>query len=242
MASSPPTPDAGFATPAAVVISLAVATIALAVQSRAISALHASQDDYARTQAEIASDGAQTLALFDLYGGQGLHSAGDSYTLAESTVRVRAEPEAPKLGMADAQALGLDVLVAMGASRPSAVQAGLTRLAKAPDVSPSDLATLDPASRWKACARSLVSVYGQRSGLNAGPPGAERVTAHVGEIWRVIATTSQGWSDDRIVRFTGEEAAPARTLDRIFYRNPSGDGSCRLASALPKPPARPVTP
>lgn len=244
MVSSPPAPeDSGFATPAAVVISLAVATIAIAVESRAMQEVHLAEADYARTAAELRLDGVQRLAVGALYGGEGLTLPQATVELEGQAVTVRAEVDAAKLPLASAAALSGDTLAALGASQPAAVQQGLQRLAAAPSVAPDEVADLDPSARWRRCALSWISPYGGAL-TPAGPmPAASRAEAHVGEIWRVVATTSDGWTDDRSVRITGEEHVPSRTLDRSLYRQTPGARPCPdLAARPPAAPARTATP
>ena len=239
MGSSPPAPeDSGFATPAAVVISLAVATIAIAVESRAMQEVHLAEADYARTSAEIRLDGVQRLAVGALYGGEGLALPQSEIDLEGQPAIVHAEPDAAKLPLASAAALSGDTLAALGASQPAAVQQGLQRLAAAPVVSSGEIADLDPSTRWKRCARSWISPYGGALATAGATPAVSQAEAHVGEVWRVVATTPDGWTDDRTLRITGEEHAPSRTLDRSLYRLKPGARPCPTLAA--RPPAAPV--
>ena len=219
--------EAGFATPAAVVISLALATVAVAVQVRAVAALHASQADYLQAAAETRLDGAQAMAVAALAGGQNDQAGRWRMTLDDIAITARAEPEAAKLPLSAAAALAPDVLAALGASRPTIVQAGLARIATSGDGDPEALSRLDPDPRWKACGARVLSAYGQGLSL-PGEALAPNLQAHGGEVWRVQVSDGWGWTDTRIVRFTGDVTSPARVIYRSFYRSRSGDPPCPL--------------
>lgn len=234
MASSPPAPDErvpddGFATPAAVVISLAMATIAVAVQARAISALHASQADYVQSAAELRLDGAQQLTATALARGTLTSPQDTKLQLGGAAVDAEVQPEAAKLGLASAATLEPASLTALGASSPNQARAGLSRLASLGDADPADLRSLDPSPRWKACGPAAISAYG--AGLGAAPPLGANAVAHGGEVWRIAAWDGWGWTDDRLVRVTGDDDAPVRVIFRSFYRNTKGRPACPILSA-----------
>ena len=222
-----PCPEAGFATPAAVVISLALAMVAVAVQVRAVAALHASQADYVRAVAELRLQGAQVQAAADLAAGVSVQDGGWRLASDQGPIDVHAEPEGTKLGYASAAGLDPQVLSTLGASRPAVVQAGLAELAARGEGDPERLAALDPSPLWRACAGRSLSAYGQALALGTSPP-AQAYQAHAGEVWRVMVRDGWGWTDARIVRYTGDAGAPDRVIYRDFKRDRSGAPRCPL--------------
>ena len=254
MACSPPAPDAqlsvgselgfsleagsdsasGFASPAAMIVSLAIATVAVVVQVRATQAMRAGELEYARTHAELALEGVQVITAGRLLQGGvpvGELNAGEG-------VIARAEPEAAKLSPALAARLDPSALAALGASQPSVVKTGLVALGSQPDADPEAIRTLDPSPLWRACARSVISPSGLALAITPPPPGSAREQqAHPGEVWRLTARDPSGWSEDRTVRITGDAAEPARVIDRRFFRHPAEGPPCPTLALTPSPPS-----
>jgi hypothetical protein len=225
VACSPGTDQDGFATPAAVIVSLAIATIAIAVESRATAGLLHAQSDFRRASAEMALDGAATLAANQILSGM---DQPPSFTLDGRRIQLALQPEFSKLGLPAAASLDLNSLAALGASQPARVQAGLARLARG-DMEPGDVTVLDPSPRWRSCGRAFISPFGQATSVPGSPHVASPIQGHAGEVWRVEAISLDGWVDDRTVRLIGGAAQSARVLSRTFERHsPHGGFSCQL--------------
>ena len=222
--------EGGFATPAAVVISLALATIAVAYQLSAVAALHASQADYVRAGAELRLDGAQAIAASELSSGQQARDGRWSLELNGVSIQVRAEPEAAKLSYVAAAALNPDVLAQLGASHPGRVQRGLSQLAGDGQASPEQLSGLDGSPAWRACAARVISAYGQAVAFSASAE-SDSLQARLGQVWRVRVSDGWGWTDTRTARFVGDGSTPVRTIFRRFSRNRSGDPPCPRINA-----------
>ena len=227
--SRPVSPQDGYATPAAVVISLALAIVATAVSARSIATLKLAQGDLDRTKAEYALAGAQqTAAAAFLAPGQ-TPSAQWSMNTDIGAVDVLAEPEAPKLSLAAAADLDGSILAKFRVTDPAALRARLKALAEAGDAA-ADLEDADAAPLWTACARSLISADGLATAPRTAPLPAAGSTAqasgHLGEVWRIQVASSKGWVDDRTVRFAGDPLHPAATIRRRFSKGQKGVSQC----------------
>ena len=120
-------------------------------------------------------------------------------------VDVLAEPEAAKAGYAVAAELTDGELAKLGVADPTAFRARLNGESSSDGVIP--IQDLDAAALWQACAPSLISRYGQSETLAlAAPqaPNARRFAWRAGNVWRIRVASPDGWSDDRLVRFTGD--------------------------------------
>lgn len=224
MASSPaPDDTGGYASVAAVATSLSLAVVVVALMSRSVGSLKAARSDFARAQAEFQLAGDQRRAALAMVTRSGLPPG--------------AEPEAAKINLATASALDAETLSRFGVKDPGALSARLLAASSAP-TSPADLVAADEARTWKACAPAAISAFGQARTL-AAPSGSVPVpqasTSHLGEIWRLTAHSAEGWTDERIVRFTGEPQRPAAIIWRRFYRSGKGEPSC---AAIFAPPTR----
>lgn len=212
--------EAGYATPAALVFSLAFALVGAAMTARSVQLLRLTEAELTRDVQEIALDGAQLSAAAAIVRSGG--SEPFEWTLSTSVgwVRVVAEPEAGKLDYATAAALPDAALGAFG------VQADALRgrLGEAAALdAPIDPGSLDAAPVWKECGGRLTSPFGQAQTYAVQTPRLPGLSAngpnwHIGEAWRVRATSEGGWRDDRIVRFTGDAKKPTATVIRVLSR------------------------
>ena len=210
-----PAPDsaAGYASVAAVAVSLSLAVVAVALMNRSVVSLRRARTDFARAQAEFELAGVQRRAALAMITDSGSPSG--------------AELETAKISLATAADLDADTLSRFGVKDPGRLSAWL-REASASPTSPADLVAADRARIWKACAPTAISAFGQSTVLAA--PGSDRpsalgANARLGQVWRLTARTS-GWTDERIVRFTGEPQRPAAVIWRRFYRSEKGEGTC----------------
>lgn len=220
--------EAGYATPAALVFSLALALVAAALVARSSMMLRLSRADLERTRIVYALDGAHLAAAATVI------RAGDGgpYRWAFSTdagwVEALAEPEAEKLGLAQASQLSDQVFAAFEVADAEALRDRLS--AAANQEASVEIEDLDAARLWKACAGRLISVYGTRSAWHRPAPSEPRPgddpAWRVAETWRIRLTTQAGWRDDRIVRFTGDAHHPVAVVTRKLSRSDRGDETC----------------
>ena len=224
--------DAGYASVAAITVALAIALIVTAMMARSVMDLRLARADFRKTQAEYELDGAQLLASLRVLSGV----ADGRLTWTEilpggDPVTILAEPEYNKLGLQAASALDQAALGSLGASDPQAAAEGLARLSPA-TATPDQIADLDSGRIWRLCAASALSPWGQTSTLNLQPataPTAQTNLARIGQVWRFVATSKDGWSDDRIVRLIGQDERPSAVIWRRLTRRGKGQQICRIS-------------
>jgi hypothetical protein len=222
----------GYATPMALVISLAIALVATAVTARALTTLRLSRADLDRVRAESRLDGAQLSAsLVVLAQTTSQRLSWDMQADAEP-YEVIAEPEAVKLNAAALSITEDAALQALGAADPDRVRDQLKRASSISTLSEDDLALADPSPVWRGCAGSIISSYGRadkafvpRAVAPAFPTDLTE-GSRAGEIWRIRVADQRGWTDERIVRLTGQADHPTVILDRRFYRRAKGGDPC----------------
>ncbi len=228
MAYCPPIRDArGYATPAALVLCVAVASVAAAMTGRALGELRLAHADLRRMQAEYDLDGAQLAAGAGVVRSRVPGPYLWTFATDNGWVETLAEPEVKKIGPATAAALSDAELSAFGVADAAALRARLQAQRVAAE--PVAVAALDPAPLWQACAPSIVSPYGGADHVNyiapqAPGPGPDPQSWRIGETWRIRVTTSAGWRDDRIVRFTGDAHHPVAVVSRQLTR-PAGEST-----------------
>lgn len=229
--------DAGFATPAATVICLALALGVASAMTYAVTAQRAATGHWRRTQAEFALAGARLLATETL-----LQSAsGDRFRwtipVGGAAVEVVAESEAAKLSLAQAEqhAEGLSEMLRAGSA--SEVARALSSDVSDPDARDVDVTMADAAPDWSRCASSYVSPWGQAADLTATPPEAPRPGPgnwRVGQLWRLRLSGADGWVEDSVVRFTGDARHPIAVVVRRFNKTgPMGDRCDFIAQDMP---------
>lgn len=230
MGCSRPSPrNSGYATPAALVFALAIALIAAALVGRSVAALRLARADMARTEVEYGLDGAHFAAAATIV--RSLDEGPFDWSLSTDVgwVEVLAEPEAGKLGLKAASQLPDGVVAVFGVADPASLKAKMAQMDEQ-DLA-TEIAELDPAPLWRACAPRMISAFGKAKAfayVAPSEPRAERELPNwrVGEVWRVRGTTATGWRDDRIVRFTGDARHPAATVTRRMVRSRVGEGTC----------------
>ena len=223
--------DDGYATPAALVLSLALALVASALVARSVQVLTLARGELQRTRQALALDGAHLQAAAEVVrDGRGgpfrWHVPTD---LGE--MEALAEAESDKLDLTAAAALDDGVFTAFGVRDPEVLKARLR--AASEDAALATVAELDPAPLWRECGPRLASPFGQAEALAAPDrlqptPGVRPPAWHVGDVWRVRIATSAGWRDDRIVRFTGDARRPAAIVWRRFSRGKRGGVECDI--------------
>lgn len=221
--------NSGYATPAALVFALAIALIAMALINRSVGALRLARADMARTQAEYGLDGAHFAAAATIVRSREPGPFGWSLSTDVGWVEMVAEPEAGKLSFKMASELPDAVVASFGVADPAALKATMAQLEGGHLV--TEVADLDPAPLWRACAPRMISGRGQAQTFAYTPPAEPRTDRdlpnwRVGEVWRLRGTTATGWRDDRIVRFTGDARHPAAIVARRMVRSRVGEGTC----------------
>lgn len=226
--------DAGFATPAATMVSLALAMIASAVTASSIAELGSARADLERARQDLALDASQQAASFALLTARQDERLRWTTAGPSGPVSVLAEPEDPKTSLAGAAAHGGEPFIRLGVADPGALQNRLRALASSP-AAEFQLEEADSATLWRACARSAISPYGKAETFvptKAAAPVTGAISWRVGETWRLRVVNQGGWADDRIVRFTGDPNHPVAVVERRLERSGRGGEACEQAFAI----------
>ena len=127
--------QAGYATVAALGVSLAIALLAGSLVVRGVSALKLARADFRRSQAEYALSGAQMLATRKLLNSSGAgRLAWSAGGLDGRDIAMLAEAEGGKLTLAAAAALDDKALVLLGAADPGQTRSRLAGLRRQRDL------------------------------------------------------------------------------------------------------------
>jgi hypothetical protein len=226
--SSADPPDGGFATPAATVLSLALATGVVAVIAASHAELRSARTDFERTRIVHALAGGQEEAAVSLFGSAGGGTIRWSEQAAGRNLEVLAEPEALKASVAAVISMEDRALAPFRLVDPAALKERLKTLSITQAVN-GGLAEADASPVWRACARALISPFGlgeTLQPLSSASLSSDTPTGHAGEVWRVRVSDSSGWTDERVVRLTGDNLHPAATLERRFSKLGKEDTRC----------------
>jgi len=233
VASSPPRPDAGYASAVAMTVILAVSLVVSAMMARNVAALRQARTDFDRTRAAYALAGAQQRAAIRMLE----RGDGDRLSWAETSdvgsVSILAEREDAKASLQTAATAPASTWEHLSLRDAGSLSLRLEQAAGRP-LNPAQLEAMDASPLWRACAASVVSGFG-RGGVVALPPAGSptgAATAHLGEAWRLRASVD-GFADDRIVRFSGRKEHAAAVVWRRFYRLNDMGGKCESAFARP---------
>lgn len=210
----------GFATSAAMMLSLALALVAIAATTASVTQLKSARADFDRTSAQNLLAGAQQNAALTVANGGSDARLRWSFQLQNNAVKALAEPEGAKASVTNVVAMDDSAFATLGVTDPKALRTKLSTMSTTQILGP-DLAAADESAIWKACARSLISPFGQNNQLQlmgAQDASLESTTRRTGEIWRVRVADGAGWADDRIVRFTGDLLHPAAVVERRFFK------------------------
>lgn len=230
----PPNSRAGYATPAALVLSLAMALIASALVGRSVMQLRLARADFTRTQAEYLLDGAHLAAAAAIVRSNTPGPYAWAFTSDVGWVDAVAELEDEKLSLDAASNLTDGALKQFGVKDVAALKARLAAAASATGA--VDVVALDEAPLWKRCAGSMMSRFGRQTvftylARTEPGPGPKPALWRIGEEWRISLTTTTGWRDDRIVRFTGDARHPTATVIRRVSRGKGDGGQCETLFA-----------
>jgi hypothetical protein len=242
-----PQGDGGYASAAALAVCLAVAILAAALVMRGVSMLKLARADFRRTQAEYALSGAQVLAVTRLLNGSGPGRLAWSVgALDAGDITMLAEAEAPKLRLAAVADLDDKALAQLGPEDPAQARLGLAGLDEKA-ATPAEVVAADSGPTWRACAASAISPWGLAKALSLGPtraPDQEPGGARAGQVWRIRATTADGWTDERIVRLIGRAQRPDAVIWRRFGRGERGSVTCgkTIGTQMTGQGATPATP
>ena len=229
--------SAGYATVTAVLVSLALATVAIAVMGRSLSALKVAQSQLDHVRFEAALDGAATEAAVQIVRSKGAGPYQFSVTDPDGgTVTVLAEPEWQKLGVKQLDTVDDASLAKLGASDPPKLRSAIAAHVGSTPTNPWLVVDAEPAPLWRTCAGHLLSVFGQSSTLPVAastPPSMGGSNLHLGEVWRLVIQDRLGWTDERFVRFTGDPLHLVAIIDRRLTRQPKGETRCVTIAQKP---------
>ena len=221
--------DGGYATAAAMVLSMALALTASAMTALATAQFKDSRAALQRLVAERAVAGVQRLAVFTVLENGKAIPLRWRQAWGRMDFDILAEPETAKLGYAAAATLSPTAFRPWAVDDPNALRTRLAAAAKAPHA-PVLVSGLDASPTWKDCAPSVISRFGT-SQVFAPPrpmaPDRHGFDWRLGEVWRIRVRSNSGWSDDRLVRFTGNPSRPAAVLERSFSRQTGSKPSCQ---------------
>jgi hypothetical protein len=240
-------PDGGYASAAALVVSLAVAILAAGLVMRGVGMLKLARADFRRAQAEYALSGAQVLAVTRLLNGSGFGRLTWSVGGADTGgVTMLAEAEGAKLRLAAVADLDDKALAGLDPIDLAQARQRLTAL-DGTTATPDEITAVDAGPTWRACAASAISPWGGAQALKLGPtraPDQEPGGARAGQVWRVRATTEDGWTDERIVRLIGRAEQPGAVIWRRFGRDVNRGVTCdkTIGTQATGPGATPATP
>lgn len=230
MACCPPqNSEDGFATPIALVLSLALAVVASTMVWRSTAQLRLARADLERSQAEYLLDGAHLAAAATIVRNNRMGPFAWAFTSDVGWVDAVAQPEATKLSLEAASRMEEAVIARFAVADPAQLRRRLAQAASTRRV--VDIATLDDAVLWRTCAPSIISSLGRATTVVAAipeepGPGPNPASWRIGEEWRVSLTTTTGWRDDRIVRFTGDARHPTAVIVRKLSRGEGEGGKC----------------
>lgn len=224
-----PSKQDGYATPLALVLTLAMGLIASAMVGRSVGQLRLARADLDRSQAEYLLDGAHLAAVAAIVRNNRMGPFAWAFTSDVGWVDAAAQLEADKLTLQAASRLDDRIFLKFGVTDPAQLRARLATAAAAQ--SAVDVGVLDEALLWRTCAGAMISPFGRQttfSYVKSVEPGAGPNPAswRIGEAWRVRLTTATGWRDDRIVRFTGDARHPAAVVVRRLSRGEGDGGQC----------------
>jgi hypothetical protein len=228
-------PESGFMTPAATLVSLALGLGAAAAVSASVSELKLARSDFRRTQIETRLDDAEQRTALTILNSGPSGPLSWSLNVDQRAVQVLAEPEAPKASITSLLLMDDSAFARLGVSDPRAFKARL-KILTIGEALGEPLESADPSPLWRVCARTLASPFGLGDRLQITPaasPSAAETVGHAGELWRIRVRDELGWTDDRVIRFTGDALRPAAPLARRFLKTTPSSKPCDelLASA-----------
>jgi len=224
--------DEGYATPAAALISIALAVVVAATTTRAVAELRLARADLERTQAEYALAAAQNAAMISI----STSSRPPPYRWTQSSlgesIHILAEPERAKLSAAELANASDDTFRRLGVADAAALRLKLATLGNSPTL--GWIADQAIAANWRACAPSLASPFGAATlppalSYSEPRPGQQPSLWRAGEVWRIRVTNAAGWRDERIVRFTGNGLEPVAVIGRRLSRGGKGTENCEAS-------------
>lgn len=228
-AASRPDRRDGYATVSALVISLAIGVAVTAAMAVAHAELRAARTELHRARVEGLLNGVHLRAAYDIAASPGANRLAWAISTAEGPVTLLAEHEGGKAPLEQAhELLTDDVLRRLGAD-PEAARGHLRLAALSRQTARESLMRAPFGPAWRACILSLVSPLGYAQAIQLEPPqapGAGQLDWRTGQVWRVRARSGDGWTDDRLVRWSGRGRAPTAVIERAFYREGGSEVRC----------------
>lgn len=217
----------GFATVSALVLSAAVALVVAASMAVAAAELGAARREAYRSDVEALLDAAHLQAAYEVAATSNTNRLHWPMDVLGRRVMILAENEASKISFsAPAEGWPESLFVRLGIDSaragPLLAEAGAARDRNAVFNAPF-------GETWRQCALSVFSPVGQAAVLDyqePGRPGNDQPDWRTGQVWRIRARAANGWTDDRLVRWSGDGQAPAFVIERRFYRFQGDEVSC----------------
>jgi len=197
-------------------ISLVLAMGAVAVVSASQAELRSARADFQRAAITTALAGGQEKAAVSLFESAGGGAIRWNEEAVGHTFDVLAEPEALKASVTAVISMEDRSLAPLRLADAEKMRARLRTLSIAQAVG-AEFDQADASPVWRACARSLISPFGLSETLQPlaqASLSSDTPRGHAGEIWRLRVRDDSGWTDDRVVRLTGDNLHPAATLER----------------------------
>lgn len=227
--SNPDAREDGYATAAATMIALSLSLVAAATVSAGVSSLSLARKELKRTQVEMTLNAAHSETIFTLLTQASAPRLGWTIATDSGPVDILAERETIKLPLKDAASLGDDQFAKLGVVDAERLRARLRALNAGGSTQDLNLADLDTAVDWRACAASMISAYGRGATFALQEPKTPSPTltsSPPGDLWRVRASSGGLWFDERVVRLTGDVRHPAAIIERRSGRSASGQIQC----------------
>lgn len=228
MACSAKRSDEGYATVAATVIAMAISIVVIAVSLTAQQELRTATRALERAKVEAELDGAQLLSAVTVMrdGGSGRYRW--RIDGAAGWIELLAENESAKLPLSRVPDLSDEDLARFDVVVPERLRTRVRGVA-ATQPSATDTGQLDTSRTWRQCAASMISPYGRAGRPRLDEtimPAARKFDWLAGQVWRLRARSADGWTEERIVRFTGEPNHPAAIVERRLLRDGEAGEPC----------------
>jgi hypothetical protein len=208
---------------------LALALGAAIAVTVAVTELRTARRGLDQAQAEARLEAAHTVAATTVLSDGLPGRLAWTITVDRAAIDILAEPETEKRGWRAAADDFQAVEILLAPADPAKAKAALAALADDPDAGSEAVSLLDASPRWRACAASVLSRFGagDRPALSLPRLPRPRSPAwRIGQAWRIRATQGGGWTETRVVRFTGDAEHPWAVMERRLTRRPQDGPSC----------------
>lgn len=210
-------------------IALSLSLVAAATVSAGVSSLRLARKELGRAQVVMTLNAAHSETLTILLTQASGPRLRWTIATGKGPVDILAERETIKLPLKDAASLSDEQFSKLDVVDAERLRARLRGLSVGGSSEALDLVDLDTSAKWRACAASMISVYG-RGARFAAPevktPSPTLTPTPPGDVWRVRASSGGLWFDERVVRLTGDVHHPAAIVERRSGRSVSAQVQC----------------